>query len=825
MVKIPAKPNEGDPAAPFLTDTAMWSALLDMLAAWMNGEFAAQQPKNKKGLGTSPQARPEEILLEGRVSQMDELRDATMPPDISAQSLVRRKPVLSVKDPVWHTDIDKPFVVNKTLNPTTIVGVANQRYVTAPITLVKDTDRYAMIDHTDPTKLKTSTSGIFKVIEIWEGDSDIAILDTLEQQRLWRYELTEEVTQDGTYSAKLLRLDGEIYASDAEITFAGLPKIGVCMKAEERGYCYHTGNEFYAIVTGAALMGEPSKQNVWDDFTAVCENGAICIKGDKKEIHTFTCEEESTGSPGEKELAFCFDCETIWECCDFCQYICRCEDFSYDSDECAPCTGDCIWQWNAGSGVWDLYSEDCYENGVPGSTDDCGCYKPPSGAGSIDGEQITVRCDSKPPELCEGDCQYIWNDGQNGGGAGVCYRCTISHANADEPEWPPSWPDTTLLAHGHVTDDDQSGGQCHTHAFVYKYCGTGDFIADNWLAWWTTSANPGNNWGETSETSPCDPAVIQAWLDSVLTCAPGLEPWTVEYFTPLLDPIPDCPSGVPGEGRWEFYGDTCTEDTLVDCECPDPPEDFTNFPPNPVHDQIHTEPGWCRNDITCTGQCVWRWMADGVSEVWSLQENECRDSDTGQPSDDCNCETDPSLVNFPPPPYELGQLHYEPCIATATPEPEGPCCDQQHTAYGFHADANTGGGDELNGDQISSAIGGCEVTFSMRVTDGVGIHLGNAPARLYYDMTDATCAGEAAPEDRGRWVLEVDFTAFGGPLASYFNQDCKCCLNETGFLSIALGAYGSIDCGTAGGGLLAQAAPRVLGSRLKEKVRKFKGSK
>jgi hypothetical protein len=144
------------------------------------------------------------------------------------------------KTPVWHSEIDNLFVVYEAdMYPDDMQSIKEADVVAvSEFTLVKATDRYAMIDPADPTKLKSSDTGMFKLL-FWEDKSQMAVLDLRDGSNLWRYETTSGTT------AKLLRLDDDELTAGALITLTDPD--GLIRSNGQKGFCKFVGNKFYVI--------------------------------------------------------------------------------------------------------------------------------------------------------------------------------------------------------------------------------------------------------------------------------------------------------------------------------------------------------------------------------------------------------------------------------------------------------------------------------------------------------------------------------------------------------------------------------------------------
>lgn len=268
------KPAPGQLLVPFLKNLGLWSDIIDMLA-WYKAQRA-----NEDGLGGYGKCLPQGIntllgdMLPGELAYIE----STVQPTVDSIPIENMQyvPILNLKRPVWHSQIDKVILLHKGILAEQIDHVTGPRILPAFGTIVDPDDKYVMIDPLDPAQLKTSTSGIFGLIgTLDDGEGSILIVDTTVNQPLWRYQLTSYFSS-GVATANLLRLDGVTYATGITLTEAG----GFMYYADSSaaGYCMQVGNKFIPVpspeskVFIAPFGGVPARTGTgpWIAGTAAC---------------------------------------------------------------------------------------------------------------------------------------------------------------------------------------------------------------------------------------------------------------------------------------------------------------------------------------------------------------------------------------------------------------------------------------------------------------------------------------------------------------------------------------------------------------------------
>ena len=243
MATEPARPSPGDPIGPVVYNAKTWSKILNILAAWDAGRLGTGPKKRKSGLKSSIAAKAVSDVDRGSIQVLTMSGDPIAGLSDSMRNIVEKRPVFTAGDPVWHSNIDNAVVMQRSVNADWASTVGSAKYITVDLDATDAGKQWAMIDPDDPTTLKAATGGIFKVMKGYAGSR--ALLDTQQSQRIWRYELNENSQAPATTDAKLVNLDGTTFATS--INLSDPLSLMDDQTANAVGFCWHIGNEFYAI--------------------------------------------------------------------------------------------------------------------------------------------------------------------------------------------------------------------------------------------------------------------------------------------------------------------------------------------------------------------------------------------------------------------------------------------------------------------------------------------------------------------------------------------------------------------------------------------------
>ena len=235
-------PRPGQDASP-LVDSAQYHAdIIAMLNAYHRGDFNRVEPTLRPG---------RHIWITNNHSNMEagevlQIQSMNQPTEALAESF-HRSPTMEASEAVWHSEIDNLVVLNNAVLANDTFTHHPTNWTSVKVTIEKNTDRYVMIDPEFPTQFKTSDVGIFKILGLDETN-DRAIVDLTQSSDLWRFELTEEPNEHPeTTMAKLMRMDGDEFASECEISDPTGMFDDVSAASGTIGQCRHSGNRFFVI--------------------------------------------------------------------------------------------------------------------------------------------------------------------------------------------------------------------------------------------------------------------------------------------------------------------------------------------------------------------------------------------------------------------------------------------------------------------------------------------------------------------------------------------------------------------------------------------------
>ena len=238
------KPKFGKDPSDLVDSARYHTDLILMLSAYKRGEFTRADPVRS--------VDPTIWVANDSGDSMDAgtlLQIATMDPATIAE-LAARSPTFTAITPTWHTAIDNLFVLNQPAVNNQAIPYHLRGWATVLLTDHTAGDRWVMPDPFDPTKMRTADAGIYKILGLDEGNN-VATVDLTQSQTLWRYELTQDSQAPEVTTAKLLRIDGDVYAISNEnpaiINLADPDGLMDDQVSGDRGWCHHVGNQFIAI--------------------------------------------------------------------------------------------------------------------------------------------------------------------------------------------------------------------------------------------------------------------------------------------------------------------------------------------------------------------------------------------------------------------------------------------------------------------------------------------------------------------------------------------------------------------------------------------------
>lgn len=251
---VHVKPVTGQKVIDFVADKPLWSDIIDMLDWWHKERVESALPGGTGKclpIGWNDNAGG---MLPGQIAYVD----STVQPSVDSIPIenLKQRPIFKLVSPVWHNKIDKVVVLHKSILEYNVANILGPRILPALGTVVDPTDKYVMVDPLDPTKLKTSTSGIFGLVGTLEyGGDTVLIVDTSVNQPVWLF-TTLDAPSGGFCPADLKRGDGIVYGevviSDPLNTLSGAteesPKTGLCMQV---------GNFFVALGGGGGGSVDP----------------------------------------------------------------------------------------------------------------------------------------------------------------------------------------------------------------------------------------------------------------------------------------------------------------------------------------------------------------------------------------------------------------------------------------------------------------------------------------------------------------------------------------------------------------------------------------
>jgi len=239
------KPEKGEQASAYVGDIAKWNQIVDMLNYYNSAKQSGETAGDQSAVSPIVENTNTSNIEIGTVVGLGEVVEP--PAELTDEDILKellRKPVFEVSDDAtWPDLLSNVAISHKAIPEGDRGSVRVARYITASVTHVTDGDQWAMPDPTDPTKLLTSDAGIYRIIAEFPDD-DLAVLDTQEEQPIWKFETTGAYADndDGisVADAKLLRLDGEVFAD----TGNEVQVYDYFETEATEGMCFHSAGKF-----------------------------------------------------------------------------------------------------------------------------------------------------------------------------------------------------------------------------------------------------------------------------------------------------------------------------------------------------------------------------------------------------------------------------------------------------------------------------------------------------------------------------------------------------------------------------------------------------
>ena len=240
------KPIAGEPANLILGENFQ-SALVDVVNAYQRGELTRKETGLRKDHVVMVKNDSLANIKSGEMLAVS--ADVTPPPYAGTVQSFVQNPLVVGTSVNWHSNIGYVAVATQSILQNMVGPCAFKPWgqVQADIGGAGD---WLMVSPTDPKQFKRSTGGIARVIA-YDATTGKCVADFLEQQPLWRYELTSDVA-NLLGVANLIDLGGAVYAT-ATIRFTNSTKV-----AGDAGFCIHTGNHFDAIESAPTVASAPT---------------------------------------------------------------------------------------------------------------------------------------------------------------------------------------------------------------------------------------------------------------------------------------------------------------------------------------------------------------------------------------------------------------------------------------------------------------------------------------------------------------------------------------------------------------------------------------
>ena len=241
------RPVAGEPAE-LIVSAAFQSAVVDVVNAYQRGELTQKPQDLRKQTAVMLKNTTDNDILPGQALSVDQ----TIPSASTGQLLVSylKSPLVYGAAIAWHSNIAEFAIATETIQAG-LIGPASFKpwgRIKADINGAGD---WLMHDPATPAQFKRSTGGVARVITADAATGEV-VANFDEQQRLWRYELTADVS-NLVGVGNLIDLGGAVYATNTSFRFTNSTKV-----SGDAGFCVHTGNHFDAIESAATVASAPT---------------------------------------------------------------------------------------------------------------------------------------------------------------------------------------------------------------------------------------------------------------------------------------------------------------------------------------------------------------------------------------------------------------------------------------------------------------------------------------------------------------------------------------------------------------------------------------
>lgn len=232
------RPQPGDPPTLILS-AGFQKDLVQLVNLFLAGGLGRTGDRKNPGPQVFVKNTTDSDFMPRQVVQLG----AMVEPPSSLVDSYYQSPIVNAALPTWHTSIDNLTVMPSGALAGEIGGYSNRAWGAVNATIVNASDRYAMIDPSDVTKVKTASGGPWKIIGS-DSTNGVALVDFTKSQMLWRYELTQDSQAPAITTAKLLNIDGTEFA--ASINLSDPDGMMDDQSSGDKGWCMHVGNTFQA---------------------------------------------------------------------------------------------------------------------------------------------------------------------------------------------------------------------------------------------------------------------------------------------------------------------------------------------------------------------------------------------------------------------------------------------------------------------------------------------------------------------------------------------------------------------------------------------------
>ena len=274
------KPASGDKLSALLHTASFQGHLVEVVNAFLDGQLQNRTDGDSIGTTIAAVNNLGRAIEENTLVAVGSTWNIASAEDVPGQ---KRRPQVSIEEPDFPLNLSRCVIAKRYVEDGSVLVMPQDCWQVVKVS--GGTGGYAMPNPGDPTTVKLTTSGLWRVLSN-NAAQGLAVVDVRDSQPLWRFQLTQDAEKLEVVSADIHDLNAEVFAADQTVTIKDNTG-SYCLKSGHTGFCIFADGVFYAVSTASALLGDPTKIDVVKPgpadgpSTIACEDGEVCINTTK----------------------------------------------------------------------------------------------------------------------------------------------------------------------------------------------------------------------------------------------------------------------------------------------------------------------------------------------------------------------------------------------------------------------------------------------------------------------------------------------------------------------------------------------------------------